>query len=421
MAALCGLFNGYSKMAMKQTQTKMFDFSDVGLDFCAGSKNLFPDRFKKMLAQGYNTQTVASVGVVDNQVTLTYGVSHGYVADRVLKVDSGALASINSGEFWIDSVTTNTLAFTLDDAPSSIVGGFATKIASLGWSLEYESSYIHLYKMKQLDESDIFVRLVFQPIATRRNRVGVCIGKSADLASGVITDANTMTEYATAIAPDGTFAWEFSYYANATYNNHTYAQGLSMFGKGLIVGSLYHFLAMSHYYNASPYYDGLIAILPAKTINYDDLNYPLLIGCNQGNAASNGYSTGYLNGNFASAYVGRYRVNFVESASAAPPLLTTPNSLNNFVPIELDTFNTTTARPLQMYFYGNGQFAGVVGGGVYLCAYAANALSSETINTLPKKSTDIDLSNICYLFTVSGSANSATVGLIAPIEEIKIV
>jgi hypothetical protein len=46
---------------MKQTQTKMFDFADVGLDFCSGSKNLFPDRFKKMLSQGYNEQTVASV------------------------------------------------------------------------------------------------------------------------------------------------------------------------------------------------------------------------------------------------------------------------------------------------------------------------------------------------------------------------
>ncbi|EXE09995.1 hypothetical protein J559_3303, partial [Acinetobacter sp. 983759] len=43
-------------MVMKQTQTKMFDFADIGLDFSAGSKSLFPDRFKKMLAQGYNTQ-----------------------------------------------------------------------------------------------------------------------------------------------------------------------------------------------------------------------------------------------------------------------------------------------------------------------------------------------------------------------------
>lgn len=409
------------KMAMKQTQTKLFDFSDTGLDFCSGSKNLFPDRFKKMLALGYNIQTVASVAVAGNQVTFTYGGAHGYVADRVLKVDSGALANINGGEFWIDSVTTNTVTFTLDDAPLSIAGNFTTRIASLGWQLLYEASYVQLYKMKNLDDSDMFVRLVFQSVTTRRNRVGVCVGKSADLLAGTITDTRTMTEYATATTPDGTFAWEFSYYANSTYNNYTSAQGLSMFGKGLIVGSLYHFLAMSHYYNASSYYDGLIAILPAQTINYDDLKYPVLMGCNQGNASVNGYSTGYLNGNFASAYVGRYRVTFVESSGATPPLLTAPNSQDSFLPTELDTFNTTTAKPLQMYFYGIGQFAGLIGGGVYLCAYAANALSSETINTLPKKSADIDLNNICYLFTVSGSATSSTVGLIAPIEEIKIV
>jgi len=63
-------------MVMKQTQTKMFDFADIGLDFSAGSKSLFPDRFKKMLAQGYNTQTVSSVTVEGNQVTLNYGGSH---------------------------------------------------------------------------------------------------------------------------------------------------------------------------------------------------------------------------------------------------------------------------------------------------------------------------------------------------------
>ncbi|WP_250852373.1 hypothetical protein [Acinetobacter sp. ANC 5414] len=100
-------------MAMKQTQTKLFDFSDIGLDFCAGSKALFPDRFKKMLALGYNVQTVSSVMVSGNQVTFTYGGAHGYLADRVLKVDSGALPSVNNGEFWIDSVTTNSVTFTL--------------------------------------------------------------------------------------------------------------------------------------------------------------------------------------------------------------------------------------------------------------------------------------------------------------------
>ena len=123
----------------------MFDFADVGLDFCPGSKNLFPDRFKKMLSQGYNEQTVASVSVTGNQVTLNYGVAHGYAADRVIKINSGALSTINGGEFWIDSVTATSVTMTVDTAPSSIAGMFSTKSASLGWSLEYENANIHIY------------------------------------------------------------------------------------------------------------------------------------------------------------------------------------------------------------------------------------------------------------------------------------
>ena len=68
---------------IKQTQTKMFDFSDVGLDFCAGSKNKFPEVFKKMLATGYNPQTASSVSISGDQITLTYGVRVDY--DRKLK------------------------------------------------------------------------------------------------------------------------------------------------------------------------------------------------------------------------------------------------------------------------------------------------------------------------------------------------
>ena len=144
-------------MAMKQTQTKLFDFSDVGLDFCAGSKNLFPDRFKKMLALGYNEQTVSSVAITGNQVTLSYGVSHGYVADRVLKVNAPELLSINGGEFVIDSVTENTVTMTIDGAPALIAGNFTTKVASLGYQLVYEQNPVQLYKFKALDESDLFL------------------------------------------------------------------------------------------------------------------------------------------------------------------------------------------------------------------------------------------------------------------------
>src|SRR5690606_4254920 len=163
-------------MVMKQTQTILFDFSDVGLDFCAGSKNLFPDRFKKMLALGYNERTVSSVAVVGNQVTFTYGGTHGYVADRVLKVSAPELLSINSGEFVIDSVTENTVTMTIDGTPASIAGNFTTKVAPLGWDLVYELNHIHIYKFKHIDDSDMYARLCFQNATASGNRNCIAVG-----------------------------------------------------------------------------------------------------------------------------------------------------------------------------------------------------------------------------------------------------
>lgn len=37
---------------VKQTQTKMFNFSDTDLDFCAGSKAKFPNFLKRCCQQG---------------------------------------------------------------------------------------------------------------------------------------------------------------------------------------------------------------------------------------------------------------------------------------------------------------------------------------------------------------------------------
>lgn len=176
------------------------ELSDVGLDFCAGSKNLFPDRFKKMLAQGYNTQTVSSVVVTGNQVVLTYGVNHGYVADRVLKINSPRIL----GEYVIDSVTSNTVTLTIDNAPNNIIGGFTTYVAPLGMQIVYEQANIHIYKIKALDESEYFMRVVFQTALSQRNRIGISIGKTADLSTGKITDTNASQDYVnlnTASAP----------------------------------------------------------------------------------------------------------------------------------------------------------------------------------------------------------------------------
>lgn len=408
---------------MKQTQTKLFDFSDVGLDFCAGSKNLFPDRFKKMLSLGYNEQTTSSVAVTGNQVVLTYGVSHGYVADRVLKITSGTLATINDGEFWIDSVTTNTVTLTIDNAPASISGGFTTRIASLGWSLEYENANVHIYKFKHIDETDMFIRFVFQNNAAYRNTVSVCVGKTADLALGTITDENSIEANRANITPVAAPNWEFSYINNNTFNNYTYTQGLATFGLGRVVGSKYHFVAIFNCISqiASTRICGVFPFVPVY--GYSALDYPALMLEETTNAINTNLNSAYglLH---TRVYVGKnrcmgdqvranYTVNtrFYQNASTA-------RAWQSFT--TQDTFNTSVAQPMPIYESPSDQFLGYLMG-IYACSFDATNTPPIANNLNPSITTDIDLNNLIVIGLLSRSTTADGVNFFAiPIEEIKI-
>lgn len=401
-------------MAMKQTQTKLFDFADVGLDFCSGSKNLFPDRFKKMLALGYNQQTVASVSLSGNQVTLNYGVTHGYTADRVLKVNSGALAAINGGEFWIDAVTATSVTLTIDSAPTSILGGFTTKIASLGYSLVYEQGNVHVYKFKALDESDLFLRLCFQNQLGRRNCISPCIGKSFDLATGFITDTLSLSETRQVTTPHNGFKWEFGYPTGATFDNYTYAQGYSQFGKGIIIGSLYHFLSLHNALNTNGI-GRICGFLPASTLNYNQINYPMLVGESY-SVTSDLYSYQL---NQAQAYLGNIRV-ILHNISNNNQLITFPYAPQSFLPSSIDSFNTTTASNIQIYEYTTRQILGVAYG-MYICNYDSVNYPPATHSTSPSFTYDIDLTSLTFMHYMSaGYVGTGSTHFAVPIEEIKI-
>ncbi|MCO8092082.1 hypothetical protein [Acinetobacter pseudolwoffii] len=412
-------------MAMKQTQTKLFDFSDVGLDFCAGSKNLFPDRFKKMLSLGYNVQTVTSVAVVGNQVTFTYGGTHGYAADRVLKVDSGALASINGGEFWIDSVTTNTVTFTLDNIPSSIANGFSTRIASLGWALEYESGQVQLYKMKYLDERDLYVRLVFPVAGNTRAAINVCIGKTADISTGVITDPNSIETGRSNTSITNGFEWALGYQATTTYQNYNYAQGLSQFGLGCLVGSKYHVCIMGNNGHAGNYAGFVFGIFPTSLYKYEKLDYPLLLGAYNTAAITSGGVVQQLDTltTFSQAYIGLVAIAMGPSSSSIQ-ITDTSNSrvVTSFFTDEIEGFNTGSAYPLSIYEKSTKQFLGFVSAGLY--RYDPNYSNSppNTRATSPSTITDIDLNNIIKMHAANtGSALTSAVWFCVPVEEVKIV
>lgn len=401
-------------MAMKQTQTKLFDFSDVGLDFCAGSKSLFPDRFKKMLALGYNVQTVTNVAVVGDQVTFTYGGAHGYVADRVLKVDSGALSSINGGEFWIDSVTTNTVTMTIDNAPLSVPNGFITRIASLGWSLEYEVANIHIYKFKYIDETDLYLRLCFQNNAAYRSNISPCIGKSYDVLTGEINDPLAYVDTSTIMSPN-LMTWEFSGNTGATANNYSYSQGYSTYGRACVVGSIYHLVFM---HTLTSDYGRVIGFVPAACLEYDPLDkYPLLI-CENPPVAVNAGNTSYF-GSYGRAYVGQIRVD-LDIKSSVNLFVTAPAN-SSFLPSSLDSFNTTTARPIMIYEFDTKQYLGAVVGGLYSCMYANTNAPPLDRNLSPVETRDVEMNTICKIhFTSYLSANyNQSVYLLAPVEEVK--
>ena len=406
-------------MAMKQTQTKMFDFADVGLDFCSGSKNLFPDRFKKMLSQGYNEQTVASVSVTGNQVTLNYGVAHGYAADRVLKINSGPLAAINGGEFYIDSVTTNTATMTIDGAPTSIPGGFSTRIAPLGWDVVYESGLIHIYKFKDLDESDLYLRLAFQSAEFHRNTVMPSIGRTVNLINGTITDQNAYANGKTGNnSAQAMSKWDFTANFSATYNDYPYAQGLSTFGQGVVIGSPYHLLIMSNIETYNPVHTVLNGFIPCRTLSFEAINLPLLFMYATNTSAQDIRSSHY--GEFFGGYVGNTRVSFIQDNVVVGMPFKAPQAFSSFT--QLDSFNTTTTEPIAIYEYSTKQFLGFAAGGAYITKYAATNQPIMTRSNAPSKTYEIDFENSVYLHGIgSYSASSTALVVIAvPVEEIKI-
>lgn len=399
-------------MAMKQTQTKMFDFSDVGLDFCVASKALFPDRVKKMLALGYNTQTVSSVTVSGNQVTFTYGVSHGYAAGRVLKISTGDLSPINNGEFVIDSVTSNTLKLTIDNAPASISGGFNTYVAPLGWELVFEQTYIHVYKFKALDETDLYIRLCFQNQMARRNCISPCIGTTYNTTTGAITDTNSLAVNRSITSPGNGFKWELSYSAENTFNNSSYTDGLSSHGKALVIGSKYHFLLAYSTY-ASPGFGRVSGFSPVTTLNYSKLKYPVLLGETYGDITAYGSPYGL---NYAKAYIGVFEVLFSKNF-----IFDFPQSSSSFLPSSLDTFNTTAANGCSIYEATSKQIIGHINGGIYIASYGETNTPSLEPLISPVQTTEIDFSNIVYIHNISISPGAQqSVFFAIPVEEIKI-
>ncbi|WP_212388519.1 hypothetical protein [Acinetobacter junii] len=408
---------------IKQTQTKYFDFSDVGLDFCAGSKNKFPEVFKKILATGFNLQTASSVSIAGSQITLTFGVNHGYVADRILKVE--ATGGFNK-EIYIDSVTTNTVVCTvLDGNTTGLTGTISTKIAPLGWTLVYENGLVQLYKMKYLDERDLYVRYVFSAGGERRNTINVCTGKTANEVTGEITDENAIDAFKSHTVATNGFEWVFEHSINTSYDNYTYSQGLTTFGPGKIVGSKYHLVFLCNV-SQSQYFGRVLAILPTCTLAYSILDYPLVIGgyyTTPVTSSSIGFGNQIANPDppNADAYLGKTPVSIAPGPKNGFETNQNLNAISSFLPSNIDAFDTTATSTIQLYELTTKQGIGVVAGGLFRVFYQLATRPSRNKPDTPLITYDVDFNNICVLHPLYiGSSPDYTLYMVAPIEEIKI-
>ncbi|WP_023270646.1 hypothetical protein [Acinetobacter gyllenbergii] len=396
---------------IKQTQTKYFDFSDVGLDFCAGSKNKFPEVFKKMLATGFNPQTATSVSSTDTQVILNFGVNHGYVADRVLQVS--ASGGYNK-QVYIDSVTANTVTFT-ESVTTGLTGTITTKIASLGWEIVYEVNNVHIYKFKSLDESDLFFRICFQPNgSSASNYAHPCVGRSANLSTGIIDDQYAFTatkDITTPVTTANVSRWTFAN-STATHNNYTYSQGFASFGKGSVIGSPYHLAFLCNSFSATGY-GQISAILPFSSLSYENIQLPIVIG--------NENAAGLASPSSFRMYAGNIELS-LQSAGLGIQNKYSTQAQNSFLPASIDNFNTTVAKLIQCREVNTLQTLGYCSGGAYVCEYATSNNPSKSFTESPSQTTDIDFNNFVYIHFVSGTAAASgdTLYMAFPIEEIKI-
>jgi len=407
-------------MAMKQTQTKLFDFADVGLDFSAGSKNLFPDRFKKMLSLGYNEQTVSSVSVVGDQVTLTYGGAHGYVADRVLKVNAPELLSINSGEFVIDSVNENTVTMTIDGAPALISGNFTTKVASFGYDLVYEQANIHVYKFKAIDDTDLFLRLCFQTGTTGPAAISPCVGRTFDNTSGQITDDKAYVQNTNITAVNASFlTWMLQQTSTSTPNNYTYNQGFSHYGKACVVGSPYH-LAILTNGGGSNTWGRICGMFPGQFISsLNDVfaTKTLILGVNNNNGNS---LTASL------VMCGNKSLSF-ESARAETMVLSREQASSSFYPDDIEPYQVASGYMPPIFDKATQQYVGHTVGGLYVMRYGRTGMPTAQSTQTPffEEIIDSNCKAVIHHLTSSTSAVASGSGIYVaylafPVEELKI-
>ncbi|HRO78821.1 MAG TPA: hypothetical protein PLA93_08925, partial [Acinetobacter towneri] len=154
-----------------------------------------------------------------------------------------------------------------------------------------------------------------------------------------------------------------------------------------------------------------VGVVPAMTLNYDVLKYPVLFAQNNGASTTDAQSQSR---SFA-ALIGVYPVR-VDVTTSSGNEVYSPQANSSFLPDTVDTFNTTVARPIQLFHKGTNQFLGCLIGGLFTAGFSANSgeIPSMAQNQSPSIVMDIDFSNRVVLH------GFGSLWVAIPVEAIKI-
>lgn len=264
-------------------------------------------------------------------------------------------------------------------------------------------------------ELHMYARLCFQnATAAGRNCIAVGIGRQVNLTLGTVLDAPfDLGNCATTAASIARIKWDFTYDIVRSYDNSTYSQGLSQFGKAAIVGSKYHIFIAGNAYTDDRF-SYIYGIFPFVS-NLQNMNYPALLCCF--NTSGSGSAMG-----LGQHYSQRIYVNTVDCLTSLDTTYTFPINfaLKSFYPGSIEPFNTTGCFPIQLFTKNEKQPLGFIAGGLYQAAYTNANKPPYNINQSPSITTDIDFNHSVVVHATSLNINNPVSWLCSPVEEIKI-
>lgn len=383
-----------------QTQTKYYHLSDQGISQHLYARTPVPSLFKKIFTTGFNDTVFSDYELLDGHVKLILPTNHGFVKERVVKVTADGF----SKEYFVENTDQTSITFYDPDFPTSLTGTLSVQVAPLGWELVYELGKVFIYKLKNLDGTDLYLRLLFPTGSNHRVAIHPCLGRTVDLDLGIITDVNALTANKSITTTTAINTWEWNNVNSTSYDSLAYkgADGTAFF-----VGSLYHLVIGSTVSSSVTYgtVNGILPVVNSPVVN----NLPLLLCYTYGNPTSNypwlvNYITGYVNNTKVTNLPVNGSTTFIYA-----------NSITPF--ITLDQTKTASLSSTSLYSVGSSAYMGTMLGAYQLSVTTADGFSTN-INTYPY--TLMDVNNEIKYFWGLCSDSQSQYGLLVPLEEIKL-